>query len=131
MSELIIEREKCLSFSKTLENRGLSAFLKIPLLTFIMLIDSLRGLYLLKKIRLFLNRCDKDCPNLKCLKNENIKIVRDNYINFSEKISEIPVMNFFAGWLVRRTLIGWDDLVEDMTIASDNEFRKLIMEKVT
>ncbi len=41
---------------------------------------------------------------------------------------------FFVGVLVKKTLAGWDDLVEDMTIGADAEFRNLIMqiaEKVT
>lgn len=140
MSEIMMEREKYLSFSKTIESRtdllrtGGALFRKLPSLTLGMLLDSLRSLCLVREIRLAFNQCDAACSNPKCLKNEDVRIVRDRYMDFSEEVSEIPVMNFFIGWLVKRTLIVWDDLLEDMTIASDAEFRNLIMriaEKVT
>ncbi len=120
-------------FSRTLERRikflkaGVS-FFKVPLLIFVVFADSLKGLYLLRKIRLSFNQCNKHCFDQECLKNEDIKLVRDNYINICEKIAKISVMNFFVGWFVRRTLIGWDDLVEDITMASDAEFRSLIVQ---
>lgn len=137
MSELAIEREKCLSFSRKLKGRielSKKGFRSIPPLTFIIFADSLRALYLLREIRLVFSQCDRDCLNPECLDSETAGRLRDTYMVLSERVSHVPFINFFVGRLVRRTLSGWDDLVEDMTTASDPEFRSLIMqiaEKVT
>ncbi len=131
MSELVTEREKCLSFSRRLEGRielSKKGVRSIPPLTFIIFIDSLRALYLLREIRLVFSQCDRDCPDPECLNSETAGRLRDTYMALSERISHIPFINFFVGRLVRRTLTGWDDLVEDMTMASDHEFRSLIMQ---
>jgi len=137
MSELILEERKCIAFSKSISKEieilrmsGKVFFWRIPINTYALFYNSLKGLLLIRKLRKTFSICKVECSEPKCMKVDRVKLIRDNYIIFDEEMSKIPVMNFFVGGLVEKTLAAWDDLVEDMTIGSDTEFRDLIMQIV-
>jgi hypothetical protein len=132
MTTCAVANNQCVLFSKkierciiTLKDAGTLSFLTVWAI-FITLIMSVLGLYFLSGVRRTFGKCGNSCSSIDCIDIEKVKSVRDRLITMSDTISQLAVVNFFTGNLVRRMLTNWDDLVEDMAIATDPEFRELI-----
>ena len=132
MTTCAVANNNCASFSKQIEssiailkNAGTLSFLTVRAV-FATLTMSVLGLYFLSGVRQTFEKCENSCPSVDCIDIEKVRSVRNRLITMSDAISELFIVDFFTGKLVRRMLTNWDDLVEDMTIATDAEFRDLI-----
>ncbi|CAK8716590.1 hypothetical protein H206_00681 [Candidatus Electrothrix aarhusensis] len=132
MTTCAVANNNCVSFSKRIEssieilkNAGTLSFLTVRAV-FTTLTMSVLGLYFLSGARQIFEKCGDSCPSVDCIDIEKVRSVRDRLITMSDAISQLAVVDFFTGKLVRKMLTDWDDLVEDMTIATDAEFRELI-----
>lgn len=87
---------------------------------------------LIRKIRKQHNECSNICQGTEiegvCLDQTYDLVVglRDNYVNLVEFLSHRKIMGFFLMGITRKSLMDWDDLVEDFTIAKDTEIRELL-----
>lgn len=93
------------------------------------MLDYMKTRKLIRGIRAGMNACDADCEHAACLGTvlDIAKPIRDNYLRIYRVILESGRLSFFMKWITEKSLDGWDDLVEDCTAGSDEEFRSLIM----
>ncbi|MCI5143407.1 MAG: hypothetical protein D3909_17135 [Candidatus Electrothrix sp. ATG1] len=132
MTTCAVANNQCVLFSKkiersikTIKNAGTLSIITVRAI-FLALIMSALGLYFLSGVRRTFEKCGGSCSSIDCIDIEKVQSVRDRLITMSDTISQLAVVNFFTGKLVERMLTNWDDLVEDMAIATDPEFRELI-----
>lgn len=137
MTELAIEKRGCLFLSKGLTNnilllkiKGMLFNILTPILLTMMLFNLIMDLCVFALVRRNFYHQNGKSLNLECFKDNNIKELRDIYIDLFEHIKRTPVINFFMGELFKKAMIRWDDLVEDITIATDEEFKTLITQIV-
>jgi hypothetical protein len=133
MTELTIEKRGCFFLSKGLTNnifllkiKGLLFNLLTPILLAVMLFNLLVDLCVFAMVRRNFYHQNGEFLDLEFFKNNDINELRDIYIDLFQHIKRTPVINFFMGALFKRAMIRWDDLVEDITIATDDEFKNLI-----
>lgn len=130
-----INQNVCQRFSaeleKTLYRLGQrSGFLAtFPVFAFRLLEHRRQSRKTLEIIRAALELCNMNCNRPSCLEAiyEDVRIVRDNYIRMLDTVSETPVLSYLKSW-IEDSLDDWDDLAEDCVIASDDEFRGLVMQ---
>jgi len=133
MTELAIEKKGCFFLSKGLTNnilllkiKGILFNILTPILLAVMLFNLLMDLCVFALVRRSFYHQNGESLNLEFFKDNNINELRDIYIDLFQHIKRTPVINFFMGDLFKRAMIRWDDLVEDITIATDDEFKTLI-----
>lgn len=132
MTACAVVTKDCVSFSNKLEDTikklkvaGTLSILHVRAII-ITVVMSISGIFLLRNVRRTFEKCDNSCPTVDCVDIDKVTSVRDRLITLSDAITQLVVVDFFTGKLVRRILTDWDDLVEDMTVATDSEFRDLI-----
>jgi hypothetical protein len=132
MTTCTVANDNCVEFSRRIEvskailkDAGTLSFFTVRAI-FTTLTISMLSLYFLSNVRQTFEQCGNSCPSVDCIDIEKVRSVRDQLITLSDAISERSTVDFFTGKLVRRMLTNWDDLVEDMVIATDPECRDLI-----
>ena len=82
-----------------------------------------------RDIRQTILNCQEGCDDPKCLDGlyENVKYTRDSLIELKNKISSSKLSSLVLGKMTENALEEWDELAVDCKVASDVEFRNLIM----
>lgn len=87
---------------------------------------------IIKKIREGFHRCTCDCTGkdyeAACMKmlTDLASDIRDHYYNLNRSAAKVKLVHKILGKGIQDTLIEWDDLVEDLTIGSDQDIRSLL-----
>jgi|GEM_PF-2804321 len=132
MSEftLALERDSFVVFSKSIKVivESLKSKLLLPFIILGIFFLSLIELIFIKKLSYDLYRAVESPSKLDFFTGSEIKNLRDIHITLCETISTVQIINFTVGGIARKAMFGWDELIEDATLTSDDEFKNLIMQ---
>ncbi|MCF8092863.1 MAG: hypothetical protein K9K21_12505 [Desulfotignum sp.] len=79
------------------------------------------------QIRDTFNQCANEAACMKMILDISIE-TRDKYFELRRSAAKIPVIEKLIGTIIEDTLMQWDDLVEDLTIASDPDIRAALLQ---
>ena len=114
------------TISRVEKGRGMS-LLWLPVLPFMIGRMLHNGRLVRESIRNTAELCDQACDKVECLDKfqVNSRKIRDEYFELMEILSDLPIPKFALN-PIERELAGWDDLVEDCYMGSQDKFRNLI-----